>query len=159
MKISPFAPGGVKIERGETMAVIQVPTLDGGDNYLYEGDETVVLELRVNENKVEFNTPNVRTLTIEDMLPAPNLKVNFEGPVQEGVDKDFTVSLSYAADLTVTVSVATLSISKAETRADHKIKPSTFAIAARELTATFTLETVPDGVYEFTETVILEPQR
>ena len=152
-----LTPGGVRIERGETMAVIQVPTLAGGDNYLYEGDETVVLELRVNENRVQFNTPDVRTLTIEDMLPAPTLKVNFEGPAHEGVDKDFTVNLSYAADLTVTVSVATLSISKAET-ADHKIKPSTFAIAARELTATFTLETVPDGVYEFTETVILEPR-
>ena len=153
-----LTPGGVRIERGETMAVIQVPTLAGGDNYLYEGDETVVLELRVNENRVQFNTPDVRTLTIEDMLPVPTLKVHFEGPAHEGVDKDFTVSLSHAADVPVTVSVAALSSSKAETTTDHKIKPSTFAIAARELTATFTLETVQDGVYEFTETVILKPQ-
>ena len=152
-----LAPDGVRIERGETMAVIQVPTLDGGDNYLYEGDETVVLELKVNENKVQFNTPDVRTLTIEDMLPAPTLKLNFEGPAYEGVDKDFTVNLSHAADLTVTVSVATLSSSKAET-ADYTITPSTFAIAAGELTATFTLATVQDGIYEFTETLILEPQ-
>ena len=72
-------PSGVKIERGETMAVITIPTLDGGDNSYYEGDETVVLELRLNENRVQFNTPDVRTLTIEDMLPAPTIKLNFEG--------------------------------------------------------------------------------
>ena len=152
-----FRPGGVKIERGETMAVITVPTLDGGDNSYYEGDETVVLELRVNENRVQFNTPDVRTLTIEDMLPAPTLKLNFEGPTQEGLDKDFTVNLSHAADVTVTVSVAARSSSRAKT-ADYTISPSTFEIAARELTATFTLETVPDGIYEFTETLILEPR-
>ena len=65
--------------------------------------------------------------------------------------------MSHAADLTVTVSVAARFSSRAET-ADHTISPSTFEIAARELTATFTLETVPDGIYEFTETVILEPR-
>ena len=150
-------PSGVKIESGETMAVITIPTLDGGDNSYYEGDETVVLELRLNENRVQFNTPDVRTLTIEDMLPAPTIKLNFEGPVQEGLDKDFTVNLSHAADLTVTVSVAARFSSRAET-ADYTISPSTFEIAARELTATFTLETVPDGIYEFTETLILEPR-
>ena len=152
-----LTPGGVKINAGETSAEITVPILDGGDNYLYEGDETVVLELRVNENKVEFATPKQRTLTIEDMLPAPTLKINFEGPVQEGLDKDFTVNLSHAADLTVAVSVVAFSSNKAET-VDHTITPSTFVIAARELTATFTLKTVPDGIYEFTETLILEPR-
>ena len=71
-----LSPGGVKINAGETSAEIAVPTIFDVESSYYEGDETVVLELRVNENKVEFATPKQRTLTITDALPAPTLELD-----------------------------------------------------------------------------------
>ena len=84
-----LTPGGVKINAGETSAEIAVPTIFDIENSYYEGDETVVLELRVNENKVEFATPKQRTLTITDALPAPTLELDDKVLRRGGVRVDY----------------------------------------------------------------------
>ena len=84
-----LTPGGVKINAGETSAEIAVPTIFDFESSYYEGDETVVLELRVNENKVEFATPKQRTLTITDALPAPTLELDDKVLRRGGVRVDY----------------------------------------------------------------------
>ncbi|MFC3627557.1 retention module-containing protein, partial [Vogesella amnigena] len=84
----------VQVPAGATSFLVQVAT---NDNETYEGNESYTLTAAVNGSDAEG------TATITDEADRPSVSISDAGQVNEGSDAHFTVSLSQAADVDVTV--------------------------------------------------------
>ena len=147
-------PEGLVIRAGET-------NIEDGDAFdvrilsdsIYEGDEYIVLELTTDNPNVR--TPDRITITIEDKLPTASLDP-FDPTILEGNDLEITARLDVAAAVTVTVELG-LGVGSSAVESDYDLSPLSAQIAAGDLTATFRLTALEDTLYEFSETLVLQP--
>ena len=120
---------------------------------IYEGDEYIVLELTTDNPNVR--TPDRITITIKDKLPTASLDP-FDPTILEGNDLEITARLDVAAAVTVTVELG-LGVGSSAVESDYDLSPLSAQIAAGDLTATFRLTALEDTLYEFSETLVLQP--
>ena len=147
--------GTLEFAPGEVVQTFTVPIVD--DSEMYEGSETVVLELS-NASEADLGTDNnPATLTI---LDNDVVRVDFssaEYTVVEGAGTvPITVALNAASAQTVTVEYMT-SDGTAEAGSDYtSITTGTFTFApGSELIRTFDVPIIDDAAYEGNETVVL----
>ena len=137
--------GTLRFEAGETAKTIEVATVDDGTQ---ESTENF---------GVKLSNPNGATLsddegtgTITDDDAPPELVIDDAPPVSEGETAEFTVRLSAASGVAVTVSYRTVDGTAVE-GADYTGVTGTLRFEAGETAKTIEVATVDDGTRESTE--------
>ena len=137
--------GTLRFEAGETAKTIEVATVDDG---IQESTENF---------GVKLSNPNGATLsddegtgTITDDDAPPELVIDDAPPVSEGETAEFTVRLSGASGIAVTVSYRTVDGTAVE-GADYTGVTGTLRFEAGETAKTIEVATVDDGTQESTE--------
>ena len=137
--------GTLRFEAGETAKTIEVATVDDG---IQESTENF---------GVKLSNPNGATLsddegtgTITDDDAPPELVIDDAPPVSEGETAEFTVRLSGASGIAVTVSYRTVDGTAVE-GADYTGVTGTLRFEAGETAKTIEVATVDDGIQESTE--------
>ena len=137
--------GTLRFEPGETAKTIEVATVDDG---IQESTENF---------GVKLSNPNGATLsddegtgTITDDDAPPELVIDDAPPVSEGETAEFTVRLSAASGVAVTVSYRTVDGTAVE-GADYTGVTGTLRFEPGETAKTIEVATVDDGTQESTE--------
>ncbi len=122
-----------------------------------QGDKTVILTLGTPTLNVKVGSPNVFTLTIQDVYTAPTAYFSASSAnVNEGQAVTLNVLLSGFANAAVTIPInlAGTAIKDVDYTASPAL-PATITIPLGQLSASLTFTTLPDGLYEGPETIIL----
>jgi hypothetical protein len=130
-------------------------TLTGNNDSLDENDETIIVDISSVTNGTESGTQKV-TATITDDDPTPTLSIN-DVSANEGNSGtstfDFTVTLSAASGLTVTVNYATSDGTATTANSDYAaISSTTLTFNPGDIAKTFNVTVNGDSVYENDET-------
>ena len=139
----------ITIAAGSTTGTIAVPVLADS---LYEANETVIMSLS-NSANASF-TDDEATLTITDDDTKPSLSINDISHNETAANRAFTVTLSAAAGINVTVNYAT-SNGTATAGADYTATSGTLTFTPTQTTKTFNVAVLADSLNEADETVIL----
>ena len=139
----------ITIAAGSTTGTIAVPVLADS---LYETHETVIMSL-TNAANASF-TDDEATLTITDDDTKPSLSINDISHNETAANRAFTVTLSAAAGINVTVNYAT-SNGTATAGADYTATSGTLTFTPGQTTKTFNVAVLADSLNEADETVIL----
>jgi hypothetical protein len=142
----------ITINPGDTEGTV---TLTAQDDTVYEGNETIEVEIQSVENGQEDGTQAV-SLEITDDETEPEVKLGLaDSPMDEdGGVATITATLSETTELTTRV---TLSYSGTATmNTDYVTPTSTITIAAGTISGTVKLTAVSDDVYEGNETIKAE---
>ena len=142
--------GSLTIPAGETSGTVTIATVV---DEVVDGDETLgVLLIRATTNEREVLTPQEQLLvTIRD---ANTLSASFVSsvPADEGNAVEFTIRLSTASDQVVRVGWETEDIhgrgATATAGTDYTISSGPVEFPAGDTSATFTVETLQDSLYE-----------
>ncbi|MEO8216430.1 MAG: Calx-beta domain-containing protein [Acidobacteriota bacterium] len=141
--------GSLSFAPGETSKVVNVPVL--GD-VLDELNETFFLNLSGAANAAIIDNQGLGTITDDD--PTPSLSIN-DVSVPEGnsgsTPAQFTVTLSAASALTVTVSYSTAAVT-ATSAVDYSAASGTLTFAPGEVSKTITVGVLGDLLNEPDET-------
>lgn len=135
----------------------EIPPIDIVSDELYEGDETITLEiddpLRVELANGEATLAADGVIDDDDDAPTIAFAEGSEAQVvEEGQSATFTVELNEVSGLPASVDWA-LDFDGAATTADLPDQSGTVTVPADETTATFTVTTIDDGDEEPDETV------
>ena len=147
------ASGTLIFAPGEASATIDVAILD--DN-LYEGNETVLLDLS-NPVNATLGTPISATLTIVDDETEPTVQLSSATYSIGEADGSavITVTLSGASAFTAMVDYATID-GTAVAGDDYTAASGTLTFAPGETSATFNVAVLDDNLYEGDEIVLLD---
>ena len=145
------APSGTLIiPAGETSGAVTIATVA---DEIADGDETLgVLLTRATMKAREVITPEERLLVT--ILDANTLSASFvsSAPADEGDAVEFTVRLSIASDQTVRVTWETEDVqgrgAQATANVDYTSSTGAVEFPAGDTSATFTVETIKDSLYE-----------
>ena len=146
----------VTIAAGKSHALITIKTTPA--DTLYEGDETILLDLVSSSGFALIGEPRQREITIRETLPAPTVSL-LQPPatVNEGgqIEIEATIPEPVAVDIAVTIS-RTIGLGSATLGDDYTFDSETAIIVAGQETATFILNASSDSLFEETETVVLK---
>ena len=148
------APGArVAIPAGDTTATITVAVTDDD---IHEIAEQFTVELSSPTNTTIDPGASTATVTINDDEDMPEVSVTAGAAVTEGADATFTLTMSRASSLDVTVQVSTSAPDSGhEATADDDYTPLVdheVVIPAGDTTETFTVSTLADSHDEHSET-------
>ena len=142
----------IVIDAGETTGSVTLSTVD---NSLYEGSETVIIDISsvTGSNIVEVGAQRT-TITITDSLAAPTVTLSSSASsvAENGSDLTLTATLNRQTFEDVTVTLTGTGTSTAGT--DYA-SLSTITISAGSTTGTTTFNPTDDSVYEGSETAII----
>ena len=142
--------GTLTILAGSTTGTIDVPVLDDGT---YEGNEDLTVDLSAVSGVVVDDPQGLGTITEDD--PMPDITVDDPSVGETGGTMTFTVSLSAAADVDVSVDYAT-SDNTATDAADYTGTTGTATILAGDTSTTVDVAILDDFTYEGDETLNLD---
>ena len=138
--------GNVRVE------VEFILTADTDD--LYEGPEELILDLIVDTSadpRIDLNRGTFRrATTIMDVNQPPTLVLDGPTEINEGESAEYTLSLTGALGASLTVSFAPGAATTADPP-DYRLPGSEIVILSGNTVAVFTLEAVPDDLYEGNE--------
>ncbi|MGB7923587.1 MAG: Calx-beta domain-containing protein [Pyrinomonadaceae bacterium] len=147
--------GTLNFAIGEVSKSFNVPVCD---DLIFEGDETVNLSLDTPTGTgVTLGSPVAATLTIHDNEGTPSLSVNdvtFTG-ADSRVGAGFTVTLSHASNMTVTVHYAT-SDDTAVAGQDYTAANDTLTFAPGDTMKVIPITILADNVNEPSETFFID---
>ncbi len=147
-----LANGTLTISAGDTSGTITIASII--NDTLDEANETVIVTLSSPGNAT-LGDDKVHTYTINDNDATPSLSINDVSGNETAGNRQFTVTLSAASGLAVTVNYAT-SDGTATAGADYTaISATQLTIAAGATTATFNVGVLADSLDEANETVTL----
>ena len=142
----------IVIDAGETTGSVTLSTVD---NSLYEGSETVIIDISsvTGSNIVEVGAQRT-TITITDSLAAPTVTLSSSASsvAENGSDLTLTATLNRQTFEDVTVTLTGTGTSTAGT--DYA-SLSTITISAGSTTGTTSFNPTDDSVYEGSETAII----
>jgi uncharacterized repeat protein (TIGR01451 family) len=136
------------ITAGSTSTTVTVPSTEDA---ISEGDETFVVNLSGATNAAIDD--NQGTGTIEDDEPVPSVSISDESE-PEGTDLVFTVTLSNTSDADMVIAYETVNDSAFAT--DYTAESGSVVIPAGSLTATITIATTADDLFEHDETFVVQ---
>ena len=142
--------GTLSFAPGELTQGIEVQTLDAGE---HETTETFTVQLSAPSGATVADATGTGTITDDD--EAPTLTIGDAEPVQEGGTAEFTVRLSSASGLPVTVSYATVD-GTAVAGADYTADGGTLDFQPGATTRTLTVGTLIDYLLEYPERFTVE---
>ena len=147
-----LANGTLTISAGDTSGTITIASII--NDTLDEANETVIVTLSSPGNAT-LGSDKTHTYTINDNDATPSLSINDVSGNETAGNRQFTVTLSAASGLAVTVNYAT-SDGTATAGADYTaISATQLTIAAGATTATFNVGVLADSLDEANETVTL----
>jgi hypothetical protein len=129
-------------------------TLTGVDDDVYEGDETVIVDITGVTNGTENGAQRV-TATIQENDAQPTASLGLTGsPLAEnGGVATVTVTLSRVSVLSTTVN---LGFAGTASTADYSRSAAQVVIAAGQTTGTITLTGTEDNIHEADETIVVD---
>jgi hypothetical protein len=141
----------ITIPAGNTSASI---TLASVSDLLYEGNETVIIDITGVTNGTESGTQQETvTITDDDAAPTVTLSTGTASIAETGGSATVTATLSAASGLATTV---TLGLTGTATVASDYTLATTITIPAGSTSASNTLASVSDLLYEGNEMVIID---
>ena len=147
-----LANGTLTISAGDTSGVITIASII--NDTLDENNETVIVTLSSPGNAT-LGSDQVHTYTINDNDLPPSLSINDVSGNETAGNREFTVTLSAASGLAVTVNYAT-SDGTATAGADYTaISATTLTFSPGQTTKTFNVAVLADSLDEANETVTL----
>ena len=147
-----LANGTLTISAGDTSGVITIASII--NDTLDENNETVIVTLSSPGNAT-LGSDQVHTYTINDNDNPPSLSINDVSGNETAGNREFTVTLSAASGLAVTVNYAT-SDGTATAGADYTaISATTLTFSPGQTTKTFNVAVLADSLDEANETVTL----
>ena len=147
-----LANGTLTISAGDTSGVITIASII--NDTLDENNETVIVTLSSPGNAT-LGSDQVHTYTINDNDAPPSLSINDVSGNETAGNREFTVTLSAASGLAVTVNYAT-SNGTATAGADYTaISATTLTFSPGQTTKTFNVAVLADSLDEANETVTL----
>ena len=120
------------------------------DDNRFEGVEVKTVELSVSDNVVGLGD-GVQSFMILDAQSRSSLALDPVVAVEEGDERIVTVRLNRALESTLTVTVSTteaIGLTRATNAIDYRLSSDSIRIPVGALMATFTLEALPDDLYE-----------
>ena len=120
------------------------------DDNRFEGVEVKTVELSVSDNVVGLGD-GVQSFMILDAQSRSSLALDPVTAVEEGDERIVTVRLNRALESTLTVTVSTteaIGLTRATNAIDYRLSSDSIRIPVGALMATFTLEALPDDLYE-----------
>jgi hypothetical protein len=144
------ASGNLTILSGATSGTVNVPVLDDA---IYEGNETLSLNLTSVSNVIIGDAQGTGTITDDD--PQPAITVDDPVAAENAGTMTFTISLDAAAGVPVSVDYAT-SDNTATAGQDYTATSGTATILAGSTTTTVDVPVLDDAVYEGDETLNLD---
>ena len=148
-----LANGSLTIAAGDTSGAITIASIV--NDALDEANETVIVTLTASPTNAALGSDDAHTYTINDNDDTPSLSIaDVTAANESAVNKTFTVTLSAASGLAVTVNYAT-SNGTATAGADYTATSGSLTIAAGATTTTFTVGVLADTLAETNETVTL----
>ena len=154
-----FAPidRTVKIDPGYPDTTILIDTILDSTNDLYEGNETILLELVSSSGLAQIGEPRQLEITITDNESAP--EVSLQTPpatVNESSTIELLATIPEPVGVTITVSIAIDQLrGTAIEGEDFAFVSQSARIEIGDVTATFTLDIAHDTLFEDTETIVL----
>ena len=142
--------GTATILAGNTTTTVDVPLTDDS---VYEGDETLNLNLSGAVHGVVSKAQGQGTITEDD--PKPTISVDSPSVGEGDGTATFTISLDAAAAVDVNVDYATSDITATD-GADYTGVSGTATILAGDTTATVDVPVLDDSIYEGDETFSLD---
>jgi hypothetical protein len=142
--------GTATILAGDTSTTVDVPV---SDDSVFEGDESLSLDLSNEVNGVLADASGQGTITEDD--PAPTITIDDPTVAENGGPATFTISLDAAADVDVTVDYTT-NDGTATAGADYTAKSGTKTIPAGATSATVNVQVDDDALYEGDESFTLD---
>ena len=138
----------VQIPAGAVMATIPLQIKD--DN-IYEGNETLVLNLRVLDGERVLSESSSEFTIVDDELP-PTISLDPVAPIREGDTGLITARLSHGLGSPLLVTLITSASTSVDHQTDYEISMPTMTIPVGSLTATFEIQVTDDGIDEGPET-------
>ena len=142
--------GTLSFAPGELTQRVEVPTVDDDE---HEDTETFTVQLSAPSGATVGDGTGTGTITDDD--EAPTITIDDAEPVQEGGAAEFTVRLSSASGLPVTVSYATMD-GTATAGSDFASTGGTLSFTPGELTQQIEVQTLDDDKHEDTETFTVQ---
>lgn len=133
-------------------------TLTGSTDDVYEGNETVIVEITAvgGGNATEHSTPQIETITLEDSetIPVVTLSLDQSSIFEDTGVSDIIATLSNktTADVSVTIAVTGGTASAS----DYSLSSTTIVILSDSISGKQTATSQTDIIYEGDETVIIE---
>ena len=147
-----LANGTLTISAGDTSGTITIASII--NDTLDENNETVIVTLSSPGN-ASLGSNQVHTYTINDNDDPPSLSINDVSGNETAGNREFTVTLSAASGLAITVNYAT-SNGTATAGADYTaISATTLTFSPGQTTKTFDVAVLADSLDEANETVTL----
>jgi hypothetical protein len=147
-------PGTLTFTPGQAAPVLSVPLTD--DAY-FEVDEIFTVTLAGASGAGALETDATTVTVSDDDGPAPSFTVAQNAAVTEGGQATFTVTLAGPAAVDTTFDVT--HTAGTAVGSDYSAPAATVTILKDETTATFTVQTTADTVYEGTETATVTVER
>ena len=149
-----LANGTLTISAGDTSGTITIASII--NDTLDEANETVIVTLSSPGNAT-LGSDKTHTYTINDNDATPSLSINDVSGNETAGNREFTVTLSAASGLAVTVNYAT-SNGTATAGADYTaISATTLTFSPGQTTKTFNVAVLADSLDEANETATLYP--
>ncbi|WP_339755054.1 MBG domain-containing protein [Algoriphagus aquimarinus] len=136
----------IVIPIGELTGTIEINNVDDA---IYEGDETVIVDISSVTNGLENGTQQV-TYTITDNDPLPSLSIDNVSVNEDAGVATFTVTLSAASERAASVDYVS-SNGTASAGSDYTAVSGTLNFAAGDLTKTIVVSITDDIIFEDSE--------
>ncbi|WP_163411609.1 beta strand repeat-containing protein, partial [Flavobacterium ajazii] len=132
-------------------------TIDPTDDVLYEGNETVIIDITnvTGGNGATENGVQQATVTITDDETTPTVTLSGTTSIAENAAGTATITATLSTAST-TDTVVSLGFSGTASGADYAASNTTITIPAGQLTGTITIDPTDDALYEGNETVIID---
>jgi predicted secreted protein len=142
--------GTLTIASGNTSGTVDVPI---SDDTIYEGDETLTLDVAAVSGVVVADGQGTGTITEDD--PKPAITVDDPSVAENGATMTYTISLDAAAAVDISVDYTT-SDNTATATADYTATSGTATVAAGATSTTVDVPILDDTTYEGDETLNLD---
>ncbi|WP_317170840.1 Calx-beta domain-containing protein, partial [Flavobacterium salmonis] len=134
-------------------------TIDPADDTLYEGNETVIVDITgvTGGNGATENGVQQAIVTITDDETTPTVTLSGTASIAENAAGTATITATITATLstaTTTATVVSLGFTGTASAGDYTASNTTITIPAGQLTGTITIDPADDTLYEGNETVI-----
>jgi hypothetical protein len=137
-------PAGMTFEQATVTAVTDT---------IYEGDETIIVDIDSVDNGVEISAQQVTaSITDDDSVPVANFNTASQSVSENAGLVAFTVELDHASAFDVAISYT---VNGSATAADHDLKNGAINIAAGDTSGSTSFTIVDDTQIETDETVIV----
>ncbi|CAD0002077.1 hypothetical protein FLACHUCJ7_00820 [Flavobacterium chungangense] len=132
-------------------------TIDPTDDALYEGNETVIVDITVvtGGNGATENGVQQATVTITDDETTPTVTLSGTTTIVENAAGTATITATLST-ATTTATVVSLGFTGTASAGDYAASNTTITIPAGQLAGTITIDPTDDALYEGNETVIID---